>query len=109
MIISSLHYTFNLQLQLLFQSISFLIESFPISSFFILDPEPTQSQAQETPSGIKKLFEGLVSAGVLQTSLFNIESAPSPPPNIETSEDDIPNIGFVMEQLKTYELITAHS
>ena len=86
-----------------------LIVSFPIAQFFIVDPQATQSEAQEAPSGIKKLFEGLVSAGVLQTSLFSIESAPSPPPNIETSENDIPRVGFVMEQLKTYELSTIHS
>jgi len=65
------------------------------------DIQPDQSQSKETVSDIEKLFEGLAPVTALPTSIFSSESVPSPPPNIETSENEIPSIGFVMEDLKT--------
>eukprot|EP00795_Rhopilema_esculentum_P000007 gene7-9604_t len=53
--------------------------------------------------GVRELFQRLVSSGVIANSSKQVEekSASTPPPALESEEAIIPNLRFVMEDLKT--------
>eukprot|EP00794_Sanderia_malayensis_P007116 gene7116-7920_t len=64
---------------------------------------PPQPQASQSFIGVNELFSQLVSTGVITTPNIDNDSRQStatPPPRLDTQEETIPEINFVMEDLK---------
>ena len=69
-----------------------------------VDNAPDQPQAPQSFMGVKELFHKLVSSGVIPTTNTPADNdndrSSTPPPKLETTEEKIPDVKFVIEDLK---------